>query len=225
MCTRHRAWFLFVLASAGCGLSDYAGQMSSEAARVRAWDEEAKLLGPPIKMPELPKKDDKDQNWNVFLRLPLGVSQAPKTAEGSTQARLVGPLAEYEGNKTFGIVNVYLGVSDQKDFATSALNQFGVSPGGEMVTLPRSPVVMAAVGQALPPTISVKQRTAETQYAFSFNFYEHGSTQVAVIFQMDKANAAKADPAIKASLATLGVDEETNQLRAVYTKRNRPGKR
>jgi hypothetical protein len=212
----------FVLPSAGCGLSDYAGQMSSEAARVQAFDEEAKLLGSAIRMPELPKKDDKEQTWNVFLKLPLGVDTAPKTAEGSGQAKLFGSLAQYEGHKTFDIVNVYLGVSDQKDFATSAFNQFGVSSGGDLVTIPRSQVVMSAVGPAMQPTISIKQRTAETQYAYSFNFYERGSTQVAVIFQMEKGGGAKADLAIKASLATLGVDDEANRLRGVY---NKPRKR
>jgi hypothetical protein len=218
MSLRHRLWFLLVFAAAGCGLSDYAGQMSSEAARVQAFDEEAKLLGPAITMPSLPKKDDKEQTWNVFLKLPLGVDTAPKTVEGSGQAKLFGSLAQYEGHKAFDIVNVYLGVSDQKDFATSAFNQFGVSSGGDLVTIPRSPVVMSALGPALPPTISIKQRTAETQYAYSFNFYEHGNAQVAVIFQMEKGGNAKADPAIKASLATLGVDDEANRLRGVYSK-------
>jgi hypothetical protein len=219
---RHRVCFLLALAAAGCGLSDYAGQMSSEAARAQAFDEEAKLLGPAIVMPGLPKKDDKEQTWNVFLKLPLGVDTTPKLAEGSNQAKLFGSLAQYEGHKAFDIVSVYLGVSDQKDFTTSAFNQFGVSAGGDVISIPRGPLVTSAAGPALPPTISIKQRTAETQYAYSFNFYEHGNAQVAVIFQMEKGGGAKAEPAIKASLATLGVDNEAAQLRNVY---NKPRKR
>src|SRR5689334_3763719 len=102
MSPRQRIGFLLALATAGCGLSDYAGQMSSEAARVRAWDEEAKLLGPPITMPALPRKDDKDQTWNVFLRLPLGVATSPKAADGSTQAKMFGSLVQYEGSSSSG---------------------------------------------------------------------------------------------------------------------------
>jgi hypothetical protein len=228
MSARHRVWFLFVLCAAGCGLSDYSGEMSSEAARVHAWDEETALLGGPIKLPELPKKDDKDQVWNVFLRLPRGVSESPKTADGSTQAKLFGSLAQYEGSNAAGIANVYLGVSDQKDFVNSTFNHFSVAPGGDYVNVPRSATVMSAVGQALPPTISVKQRAAEgPQYNYSFNFYEHGGTQAAVVFQLDKATGAKADPAIRASLATLGLgDDEVPRLRNAYdTRRKRPARK
>lgn len=227
MSKRQQFGFLFVLCSAGCGLSDYAGQMSSEANRAHAWDEESALLGSPIKLPELPKKDDKDQSWNVFLRLPRGVAESPTTAEGSTQAKLFGSLVRYEGSSASGIVNVYLGVSDQKDFVKSTFNYFVVSPGGDYVTVPRSVTVMNAVGQALPPTISVKQRAAEgPQYNYSFNFYEHGGTQVAVVFQLDKTKGAMAGSAIKASLATLGVgDDEAPRLRNAYDKRKRPARK
>jgi hypothetical protein len=234
MSTRHRVGYLivlcplsFVLCSAGCGLADYVGQMSSEADRVHAWDEETALLGSPIKLPELPKKDDKDQSWNVFLRLPRGVTESPRTAEGSTQAKLFGSLAQYEGSNASGIVNVYLGVSDQKDFVNSTFNYFGVSAGGDFITVPRSVTAMSAAGPALTPTISVKQRAAEgpQQYNYSFNFYEHGGTQVAVVFQLDKTTGAKANPAIKASLATLGVDDEVRSLRKAYSKPRRPARK
>jgi hypothetical protein len=197
--------------------------MSSEAARVRAWDDEAKLIGGPAKMPDLPKKDDKEQRWNLFLRLPVGVSDSPKLTDNLSAVKFVGPqLAQYDGNNAFGIANVYVGVSEQKDFVNNAFSFFGVSPGGTDVAIPRSPVVMNSVGQALPATISVKQKTDATQYAYSFNFYEHGGLQVAVIFQMDKANAAKADAAIKASLASIGVgDDEAPRLTNVYSNYNR----
>jgi hypothetical protein len=235
MNARLRAQFLFalcplsfVLALTGCGLADYAGQMSSEAARVRAWDEESALLGPGVKMPELPKKDDKDMGWNVFLRLPRGVSDAPKTAgENSSQAKLFGSLVQYEGSNALGIANVYLGVSEQKDFENSVFNYFSVASGGTDIKVPRSATVINAVGQALPPEVSVKQRLAEgPQNNYSFNFYEHGGTRVAVVFQLDKTNSARANAAILASLATLGVgDDEAPRLRNAYTKSKRPARK
>ncbi len=210
----------------GCGLSDYAGQMSSEAARVHSWDEESWLLGPPARMPELPKKDDKKQSWDVFLRLPRGVGDAPRKVLGSTQAELFGPLVKYEGNNTFGIRNVYLGVgSDPKDFANSVFSNFGVSPGGDAVAIPRSPILLSSTGRALATAIDVKRRAAEGQYAYSFNFYEHGGKQVAVVFEMDKATGAKAEPAIKASLATLGEGDEVPRMKAVYLTPNRPARK
>jgi hypothetical protein len=209
----------FVLLLSGCGLSDYAGQMSSEAARVHAWDEEAELLDAPLKMPVLPKKDDKDQTWSVFLRPPRGVGTAPKTAEGSSQAQLFGPLVQYErGSNRFGITNLYLGVGGDRDFAGSVLTYFGIAPGGGVITVPRSAVITGA-GKKLDPSITVKQQLAEAQYAYSFNFYEHGGTQVAVVYQMDKGNGSKADKAIQASLATLGVDDEVRALNTIYAPR------
>ncbi len=228
----HRSAVLIVagaLLLSGCGLSDYTGQMSSEAVRLHTWDEENRLLGSPAKMPELPKKEDKEQKWNVFLRMPQGVSDAPKTAQGSALAQLSGPLVQYEGstNNPFGILNVYLGVgSDPKEFATSVFNQFGVSPGGDFVTIPRSPILLSGTGRVLTPEINVKRRAAEGQYAYSFNFYERANVVVAVVYQMDKANSARAEPVIKASLATLGEGiDDAGQMSGVYRKTNRPVRR
>lgn len=215
------------LALAGCGLSDYEGKMSSEAARVQRWDEETKALGEPIRMPELPKKDDKEQNWKVFLRLPRGVSESPVAQQNSTLAQLHGPLAQYAGgNNTAGIQNVYLGESDQKDYANAVLAPFGVSPGGESaVTVQRSPVLLTGTGKSLNPEITVKRRLGEGPSSYSFNFYEHGGVQVAVVFQMEKGNSQRADAAIKYSLATLGVEDEVYTLREAYNRTNRKPKR
>ena len=70
-------------------------------------------------------------------------------AEGSTQAKLFGPLVQYErGGNPYGIVNAYLGVrgGDPKEFRTSVFNFFGVSGDGadvRNITIPRSPTVTA----------------------------------------------------------------------------------
>jgi hypothetical protein len=209
---------------AGCGLKDYEEKMSAEAARVRSWDEETKVLGEPIKMPELPKKDGKEQTWNVFLRLPRGVSEAPVVQQNSTLAQLYGDrLAQYPGgSNSVGIQNVFVGVSDQKDYASAVLGQFGFAPGGETaVVVPRSPVLVSGTGKSLGTEITVKRKLVEGQSLYSFNFYEHGAAQVAVVFQMQKDNGQRADAAIRSSLATLGAEDEVYPLRAVYDKTNR----
>jgi hypothetical protein len=249
MSARHRAWFRFVLcplsfvlALSGCGLSDYAGHMSSEAARARQWDEETKTLGPPITMPVLPKikvktkdkdgkekEEEQDQKWYVFLRLPQGVYDSPTTAPGSTQAQLHGPLAQYAaGNNAFGIQNVYLGVSTDKEFVSSVYSQFpGVGAGKEQaVGVPRSLVLLTTARRQLSPEINVRRAAVEAQSLYSFNFNEHGSVQVAVVFQMEKGNGAKADNAIKDSLGTLGEGEdEAAEFDRVYSKTNRKVKK
>jgi hypothetical protein len=213
----------FVLAAAGCGLSDYAGQMTSEAARVKQWDDETEVLGNPIKMPNLPKKGDKEQSWNVFLRLPLKVSEVPATQQDGKTALLVGPLAKYAGSEThrYGIVNVYLGVAgDQKDYIATVTTQFGVAAGGtEGMTVPRSPSLLGPItapGQSSIPDLPLKTKRAEGQYLHAFYFYEHNNTQVAVVFEMNKGNGTKADNLIRMSLATLAEGQEADLFSRSY---------
>jgi hypothetical protein len=233
MSKRRPTWLRFVLCPlsfvlAGCGLSEYAGMMSSEAARVRQWDEETRLLGPPVKMPDLPKKKDKDgkdveQRWSIFLRPPRGVSDTPTVVQASGQTQMFGPLVQYAaGSNTFGIRNVYLGVGvDQKEYVSTVFSQFGVTGGGETVTIPRSLTVLDSTAKSPSAEVTVKRKTVETDFLYSFNIYERDKVQVAVVFQMDKGNGAKADAAIKESLATLGEGDDVGRLDKLYQKMNR----
>jgi hypothetical protein len=215
------------LLPAGCGLSDYAAQMSSEASRVRQWEEEAKVLGDPLRMPQLPKKDDKEQTWNVFLRPPHGISDKPVAQQQDTKlSQQYGPLVQYPGsqNSPTGIQALYLGVgSDPKEFAGQVYSQFATNPGGEStVTIPRSEVLLSGTAGALDPEIRLKRKTHEGQALYQFNFYERGKVQVAVVFQLAKGNAAKADVAIRTSLGTLGEGRgEVPVLRDSYLKSHR----
>ncbi len=210
----------------GCGLSEYAGQMASESVRVQAWDEEAKLVGNPLKMPELPKKDDVAPKWKVFLRPPLGVSDSPVAQKDSSLAQLVGPLAQYVGGRNqFGVQNLYLGVAvEQKDFPSAVCGQFPVNPSGDTsITIPRSPTLINsfATGKAGANEVLLKLRTAEGQAStYRFYFYEHGNVEVAVVFQIDKSSAQKAEPAIKASLSTLAEGSEAEFAASTYRKWN-----
>jgi hypothetical protein len=224
--------FLLVAAAllaAGCGVSDYAGHMSSEAALLRMWKEEEDVLGEPLRMPEFPKKDGKDQQtWNVFLRPPHGVSEKPTAQQNSKLTQFFGPLAQYaaKGNR-FGIQNIYLGVgTDPKEFPSAVYGQFGASPEGESaVTIPRSPVLLSGAGKDLKPEIVVKRKVYDGPSFYSFNFYDRGKVQVAVVFQMDKGSAAKARDAIEKSLSTLGEGAgEAPALRSAYLSRNRKTK-
>jgi hypothetical protein len=223
-----------ILLPAGCGLSDYSGQMANEGALVRQWEEENKLLGEPLQMPVFPKKEGEKQapSWNVFLRPPLGVSPTPVAQQGSKLTQMEGPLAKYtaKGN-SFGLQYVYLGVgSDPKEFMAQVYNQFGAAAGGESsVPIPRSTVLLNGQ-EDLRPEITVKRKAFDNQQShYSFNFYEHGkSAVVAVVYQMAKGAAgkekeavARAEPAIRASLATLGEGrDEVPLLRRAYASRN-----
>jgi hypothetical protein len=217
------------LGSSGCGLSEYANQMSSEAGRVRAWKEENDLLGKPIWMPEFPKKDNKVQTWEVFLRLPQGVSDAPVTLPKSNFAQMYGPLVQYPAfNNKLGIQAVYVGVTgDPKDFATKVYGQFGVEAGGEQpVNVPRSITLHMAIAKGVSPEITVKRKIAEGQSVYNFSFYERGPDLVAVVFQLEKGTGNKADNAIRASLATLGEgSDDAYALSSAYSKANRKPKK
>jgi hypothetical protein len=219
------------LLSAGCGVTEYANQMSSEAGRVRAWKQENDRLGKPLWMPEFPKKDGKEVIWDVFLRPPLGVSEVPITPPKSNYAQMFGPLVQYPAGNNIpsGIRALYLGyAADSKDFMAKVYNQFGVAAGGETtIVLARSTVLLTGTAKSLSPEVTIKRKLAEGQSLYSFNFCEHGSEIAAVVFQMDKGSSTtKADDAISASLATLGVGyDEERALREAYNKSNRKVKK
>ena len=123
---------------------------------------------------------------------------------------------------------------DVKDFESSVVGQFPVSGGkdeGVTVTIPRSVFLLATTAKGLASEIQLKRKTYDAQQAsYSFNFYRHefltidnktSIWQVAIVYQTEKGGLTKADPAITASLATLGVDTETVAMWAGYRKTNR----
>jgi hypothetical protein len=223
---------------AGCGLADYEAHMSSEAVLVQRWDEEAKQLGEPINTPELPKVDGKDVIWNLFLCLPRGCVTSPVTQPNSTLAQLRGGLlAQYaQGNNSFGIQNVYVGLSgDDKDYPAKVLGVFAVPTGGEApapvtpATL-RSPL-LKAYGKNVGPEVPLKRKVVKGPPAYSFNFFEREKSQVAVVFQTaDEGALQKAGPVINMSLATLagpdpavqGGGPEADNCRSAYAKTHHP---
>jgi hypothetical protein len=221
-----------VLLLAGCGLADYEARMSSEAALVANWDDEEKVLGDPINTPELPKTaEGKDVIWNIFLRLPRGVSNTPLTQPNATLAQLYGGLlGKYAGgNNSAGLQNVFVGLAvDDKDYPAKVLGAFSVPAGGEALVgppVPRSTTLRAFV-KDLTPDVPLKRKVYEEKPAYSFNFYEHGTTQVAVVYQTaDKEVLARAAIAIRMSLSTLAEGADADKCRSAYTKTHRPAPR
>ncbi len=222
----------FVLFLLGCGLSDYGGQMASEKARLDLWDEETALLGPPIRMPELPKKDGKAQEWEVFLRVPRGVDPSPLTQQNSSLAQLFGGmLAQYVGGGKSGVLNLYLAWAlEPKNFISTVVSHFPVSGGEDKtITIPRS-VILLGTAKNLTPDIPLTRRVPPPgqMSAYSFYFYRYDDvdgkrTEVAVVYETELG--AKADAAIKASLASLGGGWETSPLRKQYEKTNQKQKK
>jgi hypothetical protein len=214
---------------AGCGLADYEARMSSEAALVQNWDEESRLLGPPINPPGLPQVDGKDVSWNVFLCLPLGVAHTPVTLPKSNLAQLYGgQMAQYQGGTNkFGLQNVYVGQAvDQKDYPATVFSVFGVPPGGEAPLAPailRSPL-LRAYGKNLGLDVPLKRKISDGPPAYSFNFYEHGNVSVAVVFQSaDNKVLQNAEKAIRMSLSTLAEGMDANNCRTAYKKTHGKG--
>jgi hypothetical protein len=242
----HRLWrrfsCLLVFLAAGCGLSDYTAQIASEKARVDYWEKETKLLGSKrITMPVFPEKTDKDNkdnkapDWNLFLRLPQGVSESPTTiAQDKKEAQLFNSvLVQYPSHsKSFGIQNVYLAVGNNlKDFDKKVYEYFGTSPGDEKVeTTPRSPTLIPGTGKTVSMEIAFKHKSfpppGQSQSSdYSFHFFERDKTQVAIVFQLEKGKGQdqKTNEAIKYSLATLGVGNiENSILNSAFNKRNLP---
>jgi hypothetical protein len=228
--TLRRARLTLLLAAllpAGCNVNDYAGRMASESERLRAWDDDTKALGDPIKMPDLPKKGKTEEIWNIFLRLPHDVTETPVTIPKSSLAQLYGGCAQYQGSTSdrYGFQNVYVGSSDIKkdpNFVASALAQFGLSPGGEAtITLRRNANLMNGAPPGMPPDVTVKRKeAASAQSEYSFNFYEVGDTMVTVVYQVQKGKLPSAKPVIDKSLATLGAEAEWGVLYKAYTRQN-----
>jgi len=206
---------------AGCGLSEYGGQMSSETVRLQQWDEESKILGEPIRMPELPKKDGKEQRWEVFLRLPKGVSESPTTQQNGKDPQMLGGLlAQYSGGGTAVIQMAYLGVSTDpkdKEYLSNVLNQFGGSVGGEQPFSLRGPKLELALKRKL---------IQDDKSSISVNIYEHGNDTVIVVYRIAKGDEERAARPIERSLTTLaeGSYDASNNQRD-YDKTHRKPKR
>jgi hypothetical protein len=235
MSFRTRVVFLFVLASAGCGLTDYTVEIANEKALVDYWDKEDKLLSKPIDMPVLAAKDNgtkkETPKWEVFLRLPQGFDPAPLTIKGKEEALLLGNiLAQYGSfSNKIGLQNAYLAVGDDKtDFDKKVYEAFGFLPRDDdkEVTIHRSPTLVKGSGKSVNQDLTIKQglRPIDQAPTYSFNFYKRDAVQVAIVFQMDKGKEIRsADESIKLSLATLGVGyDQTGVLNDVYKKRNKP---
>lgn len=117
---------VFLLASAGCGLSDYEKQMDQQRARIKIFDEQNKYLGDVLEMPKRKVKekvDDKVEEhdvpawpFEIFLRLPRGIERTVPEKGGVFQAsslvfcRFLGP----EGASSVIVTVALVGVRDDK---------------------------------------------------------------------------------------------------------------
>ncbi len=193
-----RAAAALALMTLGCGLAEYESHMSSEVVRLDRLDREAKFLGEPLRMPPLPKKDDKDQTWPVFLRPPLGFSVAPD------RALLGGMLANYAPPAHFK--GLYLGVAgDRKEFTKEVFQLFPAATERKGETVAVDP---EGTQKVLRYTFDDNLSTV------TVNFSPPTNPQVAVVYRVEKGRlTGDVAEAVKLSLGTLGYEGDADRQR------------
>jgi hypothetical protein len=208
---------------AGCGLSDYLGQQSSEASRLQRWDEENKLLGDPLAMPEFPKKDGKAQTWDVFLRPPSGVGVSPTLQQNGKEPDLKGGLlAQYSG---FGSVQmVYLGVGTDpkdKDYVSNALGALGGTAEGLQVI---PPIKGPKRDISLRREVIADEKSKTKVFVYVYDNNPHTVIVAYRVVQGKEDEVARANGAIEMSLSTLaegGTEAATSRLEFDKTHRKK----
>ena len=179
-------------------------------------DEENKYLGNPAEMPKLTPQEGKEPIWNLFLRLPKGISEKP-------QAALFGEmLAEYPA-ASGDFVNLYLCVTrDQKDFPKEVLQLF--PPVGEVRN---ENITLSTIERQIPLS---RYTFDDGQTTLSVNIFQEGKRQVAVVYRVKRGGlspqnvkSSELRKTIDLSLQTLGVDVEAAKMRAAFDKFHKKG--
>jgi hypothetical protein len=233
-----------LLLASGCGLGDYEKRMHDEQARVVAFDDEDRALGPPLVMPENPY-DEKENKGHpipenqVFLRPPRGISPNPvgKDQEAPTRAGDV-VLFRYagEGYNLFlaGVPPGTLTTKQFRDDVRKALSEYSATVLKQPLTFPADAAESGVLKEPLltktvkvPPIRLVSQvvdDSIEGEKGSRYLIYFHSgdaNQHVAVIYQVPRAAAEQVNvtQAIDFSLRTLGVGRKVALQRKAYAER------
>jgi hypothetical protein len=235
---------LGLLAVAGCGLGDYEAAMDRERARVKVFDDENKVLGPPLTMPvDLSGQADKQPallRMEVFLRPPKGFESKPADKDKPANAKGI-PLYRYAGPA--GGYQLFLagdlGKLPAEKFqhdVLAALSAYAQEVAKQPLKIPAKPAFVTVLKQPLlgrttkpgqiryqslvldePAPADAKEDGGGTR--FQVYFHQNKKYQVAVIFQVPRG-AQEHEQAIDFSLKTLGIGpEKSAEQRKAYVER------
>jgi hypothetical protein len=195
---------LTLLCVSGCGLSNYEKQMAEEQDRLQK-EEANKYLGEPVQLPQRGEGDTAPVGPPIYLKPPKGVSPI-------FERRALGPnLLAYPGLGDFQ--GVYLAVATGRkrdDFRRSVVEPFGIPPRAGYQEIVVQPVGREAMRM---DAMYHEASTMGGRIGYFVYFYEEGSHQVAIIYQVEAANSEKKEVvnAIDHSLRTLAVGARKNR--------------
>jgi hypothetical protein len=203
------------LCAGGCGLSEYEGQMATEAQRVQRFDEEMKYLGAPLDPPKIKSGNKEVDPPALFLRPPKGIVTEPDTNLGPP------PYARYiarsgaKSTERAGVTDMYLALAPegQKEFATAAVQALAQVSGVKARTITKQPP------DTDPLTFSAYENSGA---GFFLYICQSSGYQLAIGYQTDKT--ASATKAVDLSVESLVVEGRAAKLRKAYEQRVRSHK-
>lgn len=226
---------LAVLA-AGCGLTDYYDRFDKDQARLAAWDEENRLLAPPVQLPSRKRAAPGRQPGpvlEVFLRPPVGIAPTPTVevddflyhyARG-TAASNPTPGTGQASDPYQGVEDVYLAVAVQpekdkdREFVDEVCKFFGVPPTRPEEVAPVKPAGGGPPLQFYNIGFNLTEDAGKLKRgSYSIFFYFEGAMQVAVVFRVapGRETTATLNKQFQYSLGTLAVGSAGSQKLARY---------
>jgi hypothetical protein len=191
---------------AGCGLSHYEETMLKEQTQIQE-NEDRRYLGEPVQLPQRGEGEPIAITQPIFFKPPKGVSPI-------FERRALGPnMLAYPGLGDFQAV--YLSVASGRrhdDFRRSVLEPFGIPPRAGF-----QDIVVQPIGRDLM-RMEARYHEASTmsgRNGYFFYFYEEGTQQIAIVYQIDATNSEKKEvlDAIDHSLRTLAVGVKGTRAR------------
>ena len=204
--SRRPVVFVVALALTGCGVAGYEKQMQEAEVHVLRFDDENRLLGPPLDVPAaLPKAP----TISLYLRPPKGVKIVSNKDE-----------IPYHYAGTSGVCSdLYLAISADQDKAQKLIEEKCGTVG-----LNWQPVEVSPPGR--PPLAFKAVEFFEPQPRASgaavFVAYVHqtaGFPAVGVVFRVLKSNREAAGASLKMSMETYAEQGDAYKARFDYGKR------
>jgi hypothetical protein len=211
---RYRLYCLVLLLLAltgGCGVQEYEKKMYDSQSRLERWVEEGKVLGGPIAIPSRVVVEEGEKREvsiaSIFLRL-------PKNIYTQNEPDPIGPnkiLYVYTESSPGPVYRVGLAAGDQEKFKEEVLRNFPTD--GKP---PESDTHVRGLGRETPTTFkTVALRDAE--YLYLINFWT-GSTKVAVVYWVRRAQEANGKNLVEASLKTFAAGKDALEQREIFRK-------
>jgi hypothetical protein len=216
---------LVLLLLSGCGLSDYEAKMVEAQEHIRRLDEEAKNLDDPLTIPTQKEKEGEPEQpvANVFFRPPKGIANKPdpQIIGGLIyrySLRTSAPGEAPAAKSSSDVIFVGLAFANNKpDFIGEVISNF---PSATDVTRKQHEVKHPDS----PTTLMVDTREYDdTQYSYSINFCQSGSTQVAVVYAITKGKRSAVATPLALSLESLAIGTDADSARRAFARRNQRG--